>query len=366
MGKLKNTPDNADALSLAPRTLMITAAVVLVIVLGIVPWYAGARQDPRIGDDFRLAHDLRDDYWGYRHAARKVCERYPAVFIGDSVIWGMYVDNANTLTSLLNRRLGREAFGNLAIDGLHPVAMETLVRYCGNAIRGREVYLYWNPLWMNTPLYDLSGDKEFSINHPRLLPQFDRRIKSYRASLDDRVGAFLDRHIAYRGFLHHCRTAFLDNEDFKTRLAKHPAENPLKQCSFTFDPGEKKKNANSRVTWKQAGIPKQDWPFVAMDKSRQFRSFRAVIRELESRGNRVRVVLGTLNPHMQTPESLARYRKLRAEVAAELARSRVECIDLPELANEEYADASHPLAEGYRTLADFMLKNLTNVKDKKL
>ena len=363
MGKLKNTPDNADALSLAPRTLAVTAAVVLAIVLGIVPWYAGARQDPQIGDDFRLAHDLRDDYWGYRHTARKACERYPAVFIGDSVIWGMYVDNANTLTTLLNRRLGREIFGNLAIDGLHPVAMETLVRYCGNAIRGREVYLYWNPLWMNTPLYDLSGDKEFSINHPRLLPQFDWRIKSYRASLDDRVGAFLDRSLEYRAILHHCRTAFLDNEDFKTRLAKHPAENPFARCKFTFDPGEKKKNANSRVTWKQAGIPKQDWPFVGVDRSRQFRSFRAVIRELENRGNRVRVVLGTLNPHMQTPESLARYRKLRAEVEEDLKRSGTAFIDLPELESSEYADASHPLAAGYRKLADFMSAQLKNEKE---
>ncbi|MBQ6351916.1 MAG: SGNH/GDSL hydrolase family protein, partial [Lentisphaeria bacterium] len=75
---------------------------------------------------------------------------------------------------------------------------------------------------------------------------------------------------------------------------------------------------------------------------------------------------GTLNPHMQTPKSLARYRKLRAKVAAELAGAGIEVIDLPELASEEYADASHPLAEGYRTLADFMIKQLTPSQDKKI
>jgi len=367
MGKLKNIPDNADALSLAPKTLLLTAAVVLGIVLGIAPWYAGKKQDPVIKPDFRLSHDLRDDYWGYRHTAHKVCEQYHSVFIGDSVIWGMYVDNAHTIPALLNQDLGGEKeFGNLAIDGLHPVAMETLIDCYGGAIRGKQVYLYWNPLWMNTPLYDLSGSKEFSINHPRLLPQFDWSIKSYRASLDDRAGAFLDRVLEYRAMLHHFRAAFLDNEDLKTRLAKHPAAEVWKRCRFSFAPGEKHKNANSRATWKQAGIPQQDWPFVKPDNSRQFRSFRAVIRKLQRRGNRVRVVLGTLNPHMQTPESLARYRKLRAEVAAELAGAGIEVIDLPELASEEYADASHPLAAGYRTLADFMLKQLTPSQDKKI
>jgi len=359
MGKLKTIPDNADALQLAPKALAITTAVVLAAVLWLVPWYVDRQQNPLIGPDFRLSHDLRDDYWGYRHIARKVCEKYHSVFIGDSVVWGMYVDNTHTIPALLNRRLGREEFGNLAIDGLHPVAMERLIREYGEGISDKQVYLYWNPLWMNTPLYDLRGEKEFSINHPRLLPQFDRSIGSYRAPLDDRIGAFLDRKIDYRAYLHHCRTAFLDNEDFKTSIARHPGQNPFRRCAFSFDPGEKKKKLNSDVTWKRAGIAKQDWPFVPMATSRQFASFRSVIRELQKRGNRVCVVLGTLNPHMQTPESLARYRKLRTEVAATLDRDGIALIKLPELSSEEYADASHPLARGYLTLADFILKRIS-------
>ena len=62
----------------------------------------------------------------------------------------------------------------------------------------------------------------------------------------------------------------------------------------------------------------------------------------------------SINPHMQTPASLARYRKLRAAAMEELARQGYRMVDLPELPSEEYADASHPLAAGYRRLAKFM------------
>ena len=276
MGKLKKIPDNADALILRPLPLVMTALAILAVALAVVPWHAGRKQAPKTGPDFRFAHDLRDDYWGYRHAAGKVCKDHRSVMIGDSVIWGMYVDNHNTIPALLNRRFGGNAFGNLAVDGLHPVAMETLIRRYGQKIRNKRVYLYWNPLWMNTPLYDLSGEKDFSINHPRLLPQFDRQMKSYRASLGDRIGAFLDLHVEFRALLHHCRTAFLGNDDFKTSIAKHPAENPFARCRSDFDAGERAKNSNSNVTWKQAGIAKQDWPFVSPDQSRQWQSFRRV------------------------------------------------------------------------------------------
>ena len=110
------------------------------------------------------------------------------------------------------------------------------------------------------------------------------------------------------------------------------------------------------MTWEQSGIKKQDWPWVSAAKSRQYAAFRRVIALLQKRGNRVTVVLGTVNPHMQTPGSLERYHKLREEVKAELKNSGVGFIDLPELESGEYADASHPLAVGYRKLAKYMVE----------
>ena len=352
MKRLKNIPDNSNGLVLKPWELVITAAVVLLLTLAALPYCWRRSRRVEIPKSFRLAEELRDDYYGYRMVARAVCEKYPAVFIGDSVIWGKYVDNDHTLPELVNRNLGRDGIGNLAVDGLHPVAMEKLLDAHGGDIRGKRVFLYWNPLWMNTPLYDLSGEEKFSINHPRLLPQFDRSFKSYHADFGERWSAFLEQSVAFCAWLRHFRAVHCGNRDIKEVIA---SGDELSE----YDPAKKLVRVKGgALSWKVKRIPVQNWPWVATKDSRQYAAFRRVIALLEKRGNKVTVVLGTVNPHMQTPGSLERYRKLRAEVKADLLNANVAVIDLPELESLEYADASHPLADGYRKLADFMVKQL--------
>ena len=351
MKKLKNIPDNSNGLVLKPKELAVTVAAVLLLTLAVLPYCWQKFRRAQIPRGFRLSEKLRDDYYGYRMVARAVCAKYPAVFLGDSVIWGMYVGNENTLPELLNARFGRDEIGNLAVDGLHPVAMEKLLGAHGGDITGKRVYLYWNPLWMNTPLYDLSGEEKFSINHPRLLPQFDRSFGSYRAGVGERWSAFLEQSVAFCAWLRHFRAVHCGNRDIKKVIA---AGDELSE----YDPAKKLVRVRGALSWKVKRIPVQDWPWVATKDSRQYAAFRRVIALLQKRGNHVTVVLGTVNPHMQTPESLARYRKLRAEVKTDLQKSKVAVIDLPELESREYADASHPLADGYRKLADFMVKQL--------
>ena len=346
MKRLKHIPDNSNGLVLKPKELIVTAAVVLVLALAVLPYCWRQFRKPEIPRGFRLAEKLRDDYYGYRLVARAVCEKYPAVFIGDSVIWGKYVDNGHTLPELVNRELGRDEIGNLAVDGLHPVAMEKLLRDHGGDIRGKRVFLYWNPLWMNAPLYDLSAAEEFSINHPRLLPQFDRSYQSYRANFGDRFSAQLEQSVAFSAWLRHFRAAYCDNRDVKKVLTTGRLSH--------YDPAERRKLANGAEDWEKNGVKKQDWSWVKPADSRQYAAFRRVIALLKQRGNEVTVVLGTVNPHMQTPGSLERYHKLRAEVRADLENSGIACIDLPELESKEYADASHPLAAGYEKLARYM------------
>ena len=352
MKRLKHIPDNSNGLVLKPWELVVTAAIVLFLALAVLPYVWRKFDRTEIPRGFRLAEKLRDDYYGYRTVAKAVCEKYPAVFIGDSVVWGMYVDNENTLPELINRKLGRDEIGNLAVDGLHPVAMETLIRDCGGDISEKRVYLYWNSLWMNKPLYDLSGKDEFSINHPRLLPQFDPSYQSYRAGFGDRCSAFLEQNVPFTAWLRHFRAAYCDNKDVKQVIA-------TKSRLAHYDPAERRPLANGKVTWEQNGIKKQDWPWVKASESRQYAAFRRVIELLKQRGNKVTVVLGTVNPHMQTPGSIERYHKLRAEVKADLEKAGVPYIDLPELDSNDYADASHPLAAGYRKLAEYMIEQLT-------
>ena len=350
MKRLKNIPDNSNGLVLKPWELVVTAAVVLALTLVVLPICWQKYRTAEIPRGFRLAEHLRDDYYGYRLVA-KAAGRYPSIFIGDSVVWGKYVDNDNTLPELINRKLGKDEIVNLAVDGLHPVAMEKLLRDHGNSIRGMRVFLYWNPLWMNTPLYDLSGKDEFSINHPRLLPQFDPSFKSYRAKFGDRWSAFLEQNLLFAAWLRHFRAAYCANRDVKMVIASGDR-------FAHYDPTERRPLVNGKVTWEQNGIKKQDWPWVSVNNSRQYAAFRRVIALLRRQGCQVTVVLGTVNPHMQTPGSLERYHKLRAEVKADLKKfekADVTYLELPELASNEYADASHPLAAGYRKLAEYMV-----------
>ena len=360
MGKLKKIPANSNGAVLSPLELILTlAAVALAVWVALPAWYWHA---VKIGtpEHFRLAYTSRDDYELYSRIVGKLCEKHDVLFLGDSVVWGMYVGNDHTLPAFLNRELGRDTVANIAIDGLHPVAMETLVRHYGGAIRGKRVCLYWNPLWMNTPLYDLTGEGDFSINHPRLLPQFDRSIRSYHPGVRDRCQATLERLVPFYGWLHHLRVACFDNGDFKKHLVRHPAENPLAKLHGELSPVETG-HGDGRFDWKQSGIKAQDWPWVDLAVSRQWRAYLAAARRLRDQGNEVVAVIGTINPHMQTPASLARYRALRAAAAAELRRQGYRIVDLPELPSQEYADASHPLAGGYRRLAKFMAEDFRKV-----
>ena len=355
MKRLKNIPDNTNGLVLKPREFVITVAAVLVLTLAVLPYAWRKTRRVELDKNFRLAENLRDDYYGYRMVADAVCKKYPSVFLGDSVIWGKCVDNEHTLSELVNRELGKDEIGNLAVDGLHPVAMERLLIDHGEAIRGKRVFLYWNPLWMNTPSEDLSGTSKASINHPRLLPQFDPSYKGYRAKFGDRWSAFLEQKVSFAAWMRHCRAAYCDNQDVKKVIASGKPRT-------AYTPAEGSGRANSDAWWEKRGVKVQDWPWVSPAKSRQYAAFRRVIKLLEKRGNKVTVVLGTINPYMQTPGCLKRYRKLRAEVVADMRKNGVEFIDLPELESREYADASHPLVGGYRKLAAVIAEHVRNGK----
>ena len=334
---------------------------VLIITLAVV-WLALPRWHERhlsieLPKDFRLSYKLRDDYLLYKSVAAKVVETHPALFIGDSVVWGMYVRNDHTLPAILNAKLGGEEIGNLAVDGLHPVVMETLMREYGKDVCDRVVYVYLNPLWMTSPLYDLSGDGELAINHPRLLPQFIDKPACYHASLEDRCKAVWERFIDFEALLHHVRVAFLDNQDVKTHLAKQPDKPLCKQLSLNIEPLEIGHAYDSKITWEDAGIAEQDWQWVPLDESRQWKSYLNTLELLKKRGNVVVAVVGTVNPFMQTAASLEKYRAWRADALKRLKEIGYKTVDLPELPSEEYGDASHPLAAGYERLAEFMMNN---------
>jgi len=83
----------------------------------------------------------------------------------------------------------------------------------------------------------------------------------------------------------------------------------------------------------------------------QWRCFKRTVESLRSRGNRTFVLLGPFNEHMLTPESVETYNRVKGEAEDWLQEENIPYLIAPALPSELYADASHPLAEGYKLLA---------------
>lgn len=336
------------------KELAIAGTIIIIGILFMLPFVWSKVEKISTGDEFRISYDSRDDYWVYKQWAEKAAKNYPVIFLGDSVVWGMYVDNSNTLPSKINRKLNNPVVANLAIDGLHSVALEGLLKYYGGAIKNKTVILHYNPLWMNSRKYDLSDEEEMQVHHPRLIPQFSPKYKCYTESFSGRLNICRERLIPFYSLLNHVRLAFFKNEELSQWMIDNPYKNPLSEFSMTVDPGEKQKK-NSSESWKQQGISAQDWAWVTLDKSYQWVAFTNVVKLLRDRGNRVYVMVGPINPYMLTPASLDKFRKVQQDICSWLKEHKVEYLLVPDLPSEMYADASHPLDKGYDLIADTLL-----------
>jgi hypothetical protein len=91
----------------------------------------------------------------------------------------------------------------------------------------------------------------------------------------------------------------------------------------------------------------------------QWGGFRRVIQALRSRGNDVLVVIGPFNEHMIADEQRPSYRALRDGIGSWLRSNNVPAVTPESLPTEFYADASHPLTEGYALLGRRLFEEMT-------
>lgn len=354
MNKKKKFVPAANELLFSGRELLWVILPVLVLILLVLPVWHASWETIELPENFRLPYVNRDNYYLYSRCAALETARSRYLFIGDSAIWGMYAGNSGTIPAHLNRLLKERCCGNLAIDGLHPVAMRTLVQTFGDGVRGRTVLIYFNPLWVNSPKYDLSGSEPFTVNHPELLPQFGS-IACYQAGFDKKIGILLDRYVRFFGWKKHLQNYFYRNEDFKSFLVKNQVADPFAPIRRHIVPEEKEHKGTDK-NYLTRGIPVQHWEWVPLEKSRQWQALLETAEILRSRGNKVLVMVGTINPGLLDAGTLAGLKKLRLQAADDLKRKGIEPVMFPELPAEFYADASHLLESGYARIAEFLLK----------
>jgi hypothetical protein len=350
-------PFAANEVRLWPRQWLVVL-ISLLALFYLIPALWERIEPLGLRPDYRVPYRLGNDYWIYSRYCRQVCTQQKTLVVGDSVVWGHYVGRQQTLSHYLNEMVGRQQFVNLGVDGIHPVALSGLIEFYGGEIRAKDVILNCNLLWMSSKRADLQEESEASLNHPELVPQFFPRIPCYREPVSSRLGIVIGRHVTFFSWVKHLQIAYFDNSDLRHWTRDHPYANPAGAVTLQLpSPDEPPSPEPVAKPWTEQGIVPRSFPWVDLETSLQWRFFRRCVEILRARGNRVFVLVGPFNEHMLTPESLEVYRSRQREVEAWLQQHQVAYAMPPALPSRYYADASHPLAEGYRQLAEQLFED---------
>jgi hypothetical protein len=360
-----NEPQTEKTL-LNGRQWLAALAIVLPVVLLTPPlWERIERYDT--GPDYRIPYELSNDYWLYGRRLKAAGNPNQVVVLGDSVVWGEYVLPNGTLSHFLNQESGTsDDYINAGVNGFFPLALEGLITYYGQPLRHRKVILQCNVLWMTSPKADLSTEKEEPFNHSRLVPQFRPRIPCYRADVNERLSAVVERRVGFLAWVSRLQNAYFGQksilqwtlQDNGGAPPHYPNlwRNPLRQITLVvpsapLDDPQRGPKTSRHKPWSEDGRGSTQFEWVRLDSSLQWQAFRRLIARLRGRDNNVLVVLGPFNEHIMAEENRPAYRNIRDGIAAWLAENRIPCVVPETLPSVLYADASHPLTEGYALLA---------------
>jgi hypothetical protein len=351
--KPRAVPFSSNAVRLSGRQWVIVGAVVVGLCLFIPPiWQRVERFEP--GPDYRIPYALSDDYWLYARYCKAVSGQDKILVIGDSVIWGEYVTPQDTLAYHLSDLADAHTFANLGVNGSHPAALAGLIAYYGRPVSAQRVILHYNPLWMSSKRHDLQTEKEFRFNHPKLVAQFVPEIPCYKEPYGNRIGVVVERYLPFRAWTNHLAVAYLDNTDPATWVRENPYSNPLKSVTLEL-PAPGTELRHKQVAWYESGIARSDFEWVEPEDSIQWLLFKRAVRTLLARDNRLFVLVGPFNEHMMEGQNLETYRAIKRMIETWLDEQQIPHYVPPALPSDLYADASHPLGEGYAALAKQIL-----------
>lgn len=363
-------PFGVNEMRLTARQWLAVVAILAVVLLA-TPRLWKKIERFQTGPDYRVPYAMSKDYWLYQRRLEQITDRSQIIVLGDSVVWGEYVRPAGTLTHFLNERSGQPGrFLNCGVNGMFPLAMEGLIRHYGEALRGRKIVLHCNALWLTSPKADLSTSREETLNHSRLVPQFTPTIPCYRADASERLGVIVERNIGFSAWAGHLQSAYFDERSIPKWTLEDDGgsppqlpnayRNPLSQIHLAVpaEPAEdpdRGPGSSRHKAWNDGGVGAAHFDWVNLDDSLQWHAFQRTIGLLRDRGNEVLVVVGPFNEHMVAEEQRPAYQAIRDGIAEWLRRNGTAHIVPAALPTELYADASHPLTDGYALLAKTLL-----------
>jgi hypothetical protein len=354
-----------NEMRLSWRNWAIAILAIIIIVLGL-PRLWKKLETFETGSDYRIPYNLSKDYWLYNRRLERLTQSN-IVVLGDSVMWGEYVLPDGTLSHFLNQESGaRDRFVNGGVNGLFPLALEGLVDYYAKPLRYRKILINFNLLWMSSPKADLQTTKEEKFNHLRLVAQFSPRIPCYKADANERLSVVVERNVSFMSWVTHLQTAYYGDKSIPAWTLQDDGQepphypnaykNPLSQITLRVpsapaeDPERGPASPRHRP-WSKDGATPAQFEWVELESSLQWGGFKRALETLRARGDEVLVLVGPFNEQMIASDSMAGYQKLHRGVVAWLKEHGIAHLAPRPLPTELYADASHPLTEGYQLLA---------------
>lgn len=351
---------------LTPRQWGIALAL-FVLIAGLTPKLWTQLETFTTGPDYRIPYALSRDYWLYDRRL-DLLPPDQVVLLGDSVVWGEYVQADGTLSHYLNlTHAGKVQFVNGGVNGLFPLAMEGLVQHYASGLKKRRVLVQANLLWMTSPKADLSTPKEERFNHVDLVPQFRPQLPCYKAPFTQRLSILVERSWPFVAWSTHLQVAYFGQknltqwtlEEESSDATRHPNafRNPLRQITLRV-PSEPEQDPERGPTsprhkpWSTTGTGSTRFEWVELEHSLQWAAFQRVVGHLRAQGNEVFILLGPFNEHLMAPENLPAFRRIRDGVQRWLTDQQLPHAAPDALPSVLYADASHPLTDGYRMLAE--------------
>ncbi len=338
-----------------PRTknqLLPTAVLFFISSLGL-PWLWSACVLPArsrvVGDRIPASHS--EDYWLAERMMLDARRQRQRVWLGDSVVWGAYAAPEDAWPAQTQIRESEDGpVLNLGLNGLHPIALQGMLNSAWRGLRGMQVTVHCNPLWMSSERRDCSSGSPDLQNHALLAPALWDLLPGDDRDISARMQTAVDRSSSLLLFGRHLRMSLFDNQSLARWTTEHPYRIPVAAPSSMLP---KRESLYQAVPWEERpGMRLLDSPWVELRRSRQWAAFDSVLNTLHERGNHIRVVVGPLNTHMMTEGCRQRYLALVDQISRRLEQRGESFFVLEPVASDEYADASHPLAAGYRRLAE--------------
>jgi hypothetical protein len=182
----------------------------------------------------------------------------------------------------------------------------------------------------------------------------------------------VERNIPFFGWVSHLQNTYFGQKSIpKWTLEEEGGDpprypngyrNPLSQITLTVpsepqnDPDRGPQSPRHKP-WSTNATGTTQFEWVALDQSLQWRAFQRVIQTLRGQGNDVLIVLGPFNEHILAEENRPAYRRIHDAIATWFSTNQIPSVIPGPLPSALYADASHPLTEGYQLLAQRLYRD---------